>query len=308
MTRRLLPSLAIAVGLALGPSSVPAAAQTAGAPSLVTVAQLEPMLADPATVVFHVGDKAGYDAGHLAGARHLEIRALAAAPSEGGLTLQLPEPADLEAKLEALGISDQSRVVLYMGKDWVSQLTRLVFTLDYAGLGGRTVVLDGGLPAWTAAGKPVTTEVPSPPSPGTLTLRPRPEAVADLAWVRSHAGAKGSVVIDARLPQFYTGASDNNGRIPRPGHVTGAVSLPFISFVDETTGTFKPRAELEAMLKGAGATPGTAITTYCHIGQQATVPYVVARMLGFDVRLYDGSFEEWARTPAAPVTRGDVPD
>ena len=47
--------------------------------------------------------------------------------------------------------------------------------------------------------------------------------------------------------------------------------------------------------------------TYCHIGQQATVPYFVARMLGFDVRLYDGSFEEWAKASAAPVTRGDTP-
>ena len=129
------------------------------------------------------------------------------------------------------------------------------------------------------------------------------EAVADLAWVRSHAGAKGSVVIDARLPQFYTGASDNNGRIPRPGHVTGAVNAPYTSFVDETTGAFKPRAELEAMLKAAGATPGTAITTYCHIGQQATVPYFVARLLGYDVKLFDGSYEEWARTPDAPVSK-----
>ncbi|BCS35956.1 sulfurtransferase [Luteitalea sp. TBR-22] len=302
MTRSLIPSLVVSLVAFVGAAASPASAQPGGAPSLVTVAQLEPMLADPATVVFHIGEKAEYDAGHLQGARHLETRAIAAAPREGGLTLQLPEPADLEARLEALGISDGSRIVLYMGKDWVSPLTRVVFTLDYAGLGGRTVVLDGGLPAWKAAGKPVTTDVPAAPAPGTLTLRPRPEAVADLAWVRSHAGASGSLVIDARLPQFYTGESDNNGRIPRPGHVTGAVSAPFSTFVRED-GTFKPRAELEAMLKAAGAAPGTSIATYCHIGQQATVPYFVARMLGYDVKLFDGSYEEWARTPDAPVSK-----
>ena len=193
-----------------------------------------------------------------------------------------------------------------MGKDWISPLTRVVFTLDYAGLGGRTMVLDGGMPAWKAAGKAVTKDVPAAPAAGTLTLKVRPEAVADLAWVQSHAGKPGSVVIDARNTQFYTGESNNNGRIPRPGHVAGAVSAPFDTWVRED-GTFKPRAELEAMLKSAGAAPGTDITTYCHIGQQATVPYLVARLLGYDVKLFDGSYEEWSKTESAPVKTGTTP-
>ena len=276
------------------------------APALITPAQLEPMLSDRALVLLHVGDKAEYDAEHLPGARHIEVRALAAAPQQGGLTLQLPAPADLETRLEGLGISDSSRIVVYMGKDLISQLTRVVFTLDYSGLGGQTMVLDGGLPAWKAAGKAVTTDAPAAPTTGTLTIKPRPEAVADLAWVQSHAGTSGSVVIDARNTQFYVGESNNNGRIPRPGHVAGAVSAPFDTWVRED-GSFKPRAELEAMLKAAGATPGTTIATYCHIGQQATVPYFVARMLGYDVKLFDGSYEEWARTDGAQVRTGSAP-
>lgn len=276
------------------------------APSLITPAQLEPLLADRAIVLLHVGDKAGYDAEHLPGARHVEPRALAATPQQGGLTLQVPSPADLESKLVALGISDASRIVLYVGKDSISQLTRIAFTLDYAGLGGMTMVLDGGMPAWKAAGKPVTNEVPAAPVAGSLTIAARPDAVADLAWVQSRAGTSGTLVIDARNTQFYTGASDNDGRIPRPGHVAGAVSVPYDTFLRED-GTFKPRADLEAMLKAAGAAPGTTIATYCHIGQQATVPYFVARMLGYDVKLFDGSYEEWARTPDAPIKTGPTP-
>ena len=289
--------LALSAGLAHAQSS---------APSLITPAQLEPMLADRAVVLLHVGEKAEYDAAHLPGARHVETRALAAAAQPGGLTLQLPTPADLETRLEALGISDSSRIVVYMGKDWISPLTRVVFTLDYAGLGSKTMVLDGGMPAWKAAGKPLTADVPAAPAVGSLTITARPEAVADLAWVQSHAGTKGSVVIDARNTQFYTGESNNNGRIPRPGHVAGAVSAPFDTWVRED-GSFKSRAELEAMLKAAGATQGTSIATYCHIGQQATVPYFVARMLGYDVKLFDGSYEEWARTEGAPVKTGTTP-
>jgi thiosulfate/3-mercaptopyruvate sulfurtransferase len=297
------PNLLALATLVLGAS---VARAQSNAPSLITPAQLEPMLADRALVLLHVGDKAEYDAGHLPGARHIETRTLAAAPQPGGLTLQLPAPAELEAKLEAIGISDTSRIVVYMGKDWISPLTRIVFTLDYAGLGGRTMVLDGGMPAWQAAGKALTTDVPAPPPTGTLTIKARPEAVADLAWVQSHTGKSDCVVIDARNTQFYTGESNNNGRIPRPGHVAGAVSAPFDTWVRED-GTFKSRAELEAMLTAAGAKSGTTVATYCHIGQQATVPYFVARILGYDVKLFDGSYEEWAKTDGAPVKTGSTP-
>lgn len=281
-------------------------AQDTTAPTLITPAELAAMPRDSSVVLLHVGDRADYDAEHLPGARLVETRDLAAGAQPGALTLQVPEPGDLETTLEALGVGDNSRIVVYMGKDWVSPTTRIVFTLDYAGLGGRTMVLDGGMPAWKAAGHGVTAEVAPPPARGSLTLARRPTALADLAWVQAHAGSPGSLVIDARDTPFYTGENDGRGRIPRPGHVTGAVSLPYTTFVD-ADGRFKPRAELAAMLTKAGAPPGTAIATYCHIGQQATVPYFVARMLGYDVRLFDGSYEEWARTDTAPVKKGSEP-
>ncbi len=286
-------------------SCVAVQAQT-HAPSLVTPAQLEPLLADLGLVLLHVGDKVEYDAEHLPGARHIEARALAAAPQPDGLTLQLPSPADLETKLEALGISDGSRVVVYAGSNGLSQMTRVVFTLDYAGLGGRTMVLDGGMRAWKAAGKEVTATAPAAPAPGALTLAPRPDAVADQAWVQAHAGKPGSIVLDARDAQFYTGESDNNGRIPRPGHVAGAVNVPYGTWVRED-GSFKSRGELEAMFTAAGVSAGASVVIYCHIGQQATVPYLVARMLGYEVKLFDGSYEEWSRTERAPVKTGGEP-
>jgi thiosulfate/3-mercaptopyruvate sulfurtransferase len=166
--------------------------------------------------------------------------------------------------------------------------------------------MDGGLPAWKAAKLPVTSEVPPAPTPGTLTITPRLANVADLASVKATAGPPGHVVIDARATEFYTGENSGNGRIPRPGHVAGAVSLPYTSFVRED-GSFKPATEVEAMFKAAGVSRGTTVTTYCHIGQQATVPWLMARILGYDVRLFDGSYEEWARTEGAPVKTGSAP-
>ena len=102
-----------------------------------------------------------------------------------------------------------------------------------------------------AANLPVTSEVPPAPTPGTLTLKPRPAAVATLADVRSTAGRQ--TVVDARAREFYTGESDNNGRIPRPGHVSGAVSLPYTSLVQED-GRFRSAADVDALLKEVGVT------------------------------------------------------
>jgi len=307
VARRTVLSMVLGAAM-VGGSASPAQAQSGSdAPRLITPADLEPVLQDKTTVLLHVGDKAEYDAEHLPGARHLDVRTLAIAPQSGALSLQALPPSELEARLEALGISDASRVVIYMGsRNAITQSTRAVFTLDYAGLGARTFLLDGGLPAWKAAGKSVTTEVPAPAVAGSLTIAPRAAAIADLAWVRDHAGRQGSAVVDARLTQFYTGESDNNGRIPRPGHVAGAVSLPFESLL-RPDGTFKSRAELESTFTSAGIAAGTTVATYCHIGQQATVPYVAARLLGYDVKLFDGSYEEWSRTESAPVKKGTEP-
>jgi len=288
--------------------AAPAQTQTAPSdrPSLIAPDALAARLAEPGLVLLHVGDKAEYAAEHLPGARLVEVSTLAIPRQPGALSLQLLPPDQLVPVLQALGITNQSRVAVYAGKDWVSQTTRVVFTLDAAGLGGRTMMLDGGMPSWKAASKPVTSVIPAAATPGALTLTPRHDAVADQAWVAAHAGQRGTTIIDARNTEFYTGDSNNDGRIPRPGHVAGAVSVPFTSFFRDDN-TFKSRVELEALLKAAGVSPGTTVATYCHIGQQATVPYVVARMLGLDVKLYDGSFEEWSASPDAPVTRGTTP-
>ena len=293
----------LVVGLAATLTSVRTEAQPVGAPSIATPQQTAALLDERGIVVLHVGDKAEYDREHLPGARHLELRQLAAGSGAGALSLQLPTDADLEARLEALGIGDETPVVVYWGKDQVSPATRVVFTLDYAGLGGQTFVMDGGLPAWKAAGLPVTSVVPPAPAPGTLSLAPRREAVAEIAQGRERLSTSGATIIDARASEFYTGASDNNGRIPRPGHIAGAASLPYTTFLRED-GRFKPEAEVRAMFASTGAVAGGTVITYCHIGQQATVPWMLARILGYDARLFDGSFEEWARTADAPVRTG----
>lgn len=280
------------------------AQQPTDAPGLITAAELRTQLEDPTLVVLHVGAAEDYAKGHIPGARRVEPRTLSAQGSE--LTMELPDVGTLKTALEGLGISDTSRVVVYAGASNLPAATRVVFTLDYAGLGGRTRLLDGGLAAWTTAGGPLTSDAPPPVKTGVLTLTPRPAVVASLDWVKEHHTSSDTLLVDARLTPFYTGESDNNGRIPRPGHVPGAKSLPLDTFL-RADGTFKSRAELEAMLVTAGASRDRTIATYCHVGQQASVPYFVARMLGYDARLFDGSYEAWSRSEDLPVAKGTQP-
>src|SRR5438874_2385772 len=108
---------------------------------VVTPAWLAQHINDSNLVLLHVGDKEGYEAGHIPGARFAQMSDLSVTDhTDKGLMLEMPTTDDLRAKLEAFGISDDSRVIVYFGKDWISPTTRIVFTLDYAGLGARSSV------------------------------------------------------------------------------------------------------------------------------------------------------------------------
>ena len=186
---------------------LPFAQASAAAPReslVVSAAWLARHLADKDLVLLHVGDKPGYDAGHIAGARFvsrrrsLDLRFVGA-----GLTLEMPAADDLRHRLEGLGISDRSRVVVYFGKDWVSPTTRVLFTLDYAGLGERSSLLDGGMEQWIATGHKVTVDVPAA-ARGTLSPLAIKPIVVDAAYVRAHLATPGVAIVDGRDASLTT--------------------------------------------------------------------------------------------------------
>ncbi len=265
---------------------------------LVTPAWLAERLADPQLILFQVGTRADYDSVHIPGAQFLELRTVSA-PRDTVLPLELPAPAALDSVLEARGVSDDSRIVLYWGSNWVTPTTRIYLTLVWAGLGDRVSILDGGLAAWREAGHPVTAAVPAERAPGDLTIRPRDDVVVTASWVAEHRADPAVAVIDARNPRFYTGEDTN---YTRPGHIAGAISIPFTSVADSSL-HFLPPAELDALFVAAGATADRRVVAYCHIGQQATAVWFAARLTGREARLYDGSYTEWDRLTQYPVER-----
>ena len=267
---------------------------------LVSTAWLAKHLNDRGLVIISVGPRASYDAGHIPGARFVEMSAIST--SAPGATLEMPPVDKLKGAFEDLGISNNSRIVICFLTNYVSPSTRVFFTLDYLGLGGQTSLLDGGFEAWRGEGRPVTTEAPQI-TRGMITPHARPELIVDAAWVSANLNKPRVAIVDARTPEFYTGA--NAGRMPRAGHIPGAVNVPFSTLADASN-KLKDSPSLRKLLADAGIKQGDQIVSYCHIGQQATLVYFVAKYLGYDARLYDGSFEDWSRRSELPVV-GAVP-
>jgi thiosulfate/3-mercaptopyruvate sulfurtransferase len=203
----------------------------------------------------------------------------------------------LERRLEELGVSDDSRIVLCHVLGDVTTAARAFVTLDRLGLADRTHILDGGLEAWKAEGRVVSTEAPKPRR-GRLTPKPRADVLADLAYMSSHYRDQGVRVVDARPGGAYRGSAGTG--TPRGGHIPGAVNVPYSSLID-STGRYLPVDSLKTRFETAGVHPGDEVISYCYIGRTASPVYVAARMLGHRVRLYDGSFEQWSRRIELPV-------
>jgi thiosulfate/3-mercaptopyruvate sulfurtransferase len=286
-------------------ASVAVAPAQERAPMLVTPAWLAEHLHDSNLVLLHVGAKGEFEQAHIPGAQPLLYSDDISTPHDmsnghmaaGTLMLELPPVEQLKATFEKKGVSDNSRIIVYFGKDWYSPTTRTILTLTYLGLGDRTSLLDGGIPAWQAAGHPVTAEVKTP-APGHLTPHVHPEVVVDAAWVSSHLHQPAVAIIDARNTQFYTGK--NSGGMPRAGHIPGAQSIPFDSLFG-SDGKLKDTSALTEIFRGAGVKPGAQVVSYCHIGQQATVIWFAARLLGYEAHLYDGSWDDWSQRKDLPI-------
>jgi len=261
---------------------------------IVSPAWLADHLKDPNLVILTIGDKAEYEKEHIPGALHITLNDISTPMVDGQLMLELLPADQLQKVFAGFGITNSSRIVLYMSKDWISPTTRVYLTLDAMGLGAQTSILDGGFRGWKEEGRPATAEVRAPRA-GELKLCPQSDVIATADYVHENVKHSGVAIIDARNTPFYTGeraGRNHNGSSQRAGHIPGAATIPFDSLIDEKGYFLKPE-QLRAKFAAAGAKAGDRVVSYCHIGQQATVVYFTARYLGYDARLFDGSFEDW---------------
>ncbi len=255
--------------------------------------------ADRDLVLIHVVSDTGYRGEQIPGSRTLWYRAFVR--SNGTVSSELPPVDSLRAILERAGVSNTSRVVVYA--DEAPMATRLLFTLDYLGH-DRMAFLDGGMRKWKREQRAVTTDAVKP-VPSRYTPLPREALLTNADWLSDRVGKPGLALIDTRTPGEFTGNSVRGG-LPSTGHLAGARLLEWEwLFADADHSVLRPRAELEALF-AERVRPGDKVVTYCWVGYRGSATYFIARHLGYDVKLYDGSFQDWMQRKL-PVRTGDTP-
>ncbi len=274
-------------------AAVPVCAQ-----SLVDAEWLSQHLNDRNLVILNVDDVAGFAKGHIPKARNITLASVSRPGSVPGpgphdmantLMFEVPDADVLKSSFEAVGVSDDSRIVLYANShETMLSVTRVALILGYVGLGEQTSILNGGLRAWTAASHATTTDTPAV-ARGHFTPKVNPELIVDASFVKALPQKAHYKLIDARAPVYYKGTEPTYGK---EGHIAGAINIPFSGLHDDKQ-VYDP-AHFAQVFKEAGIEPGDKLVVYCHIGLQATEVIFAARTLGYQASLYDGAFQDWA--------------
>ena len=244
---------------------------------------------DPKLVILQVSSPDDFKDAHVPGARLMPPQKFVIQQGT-----ELPPVDQLKTAFEGVGISDDSRVVVYT-TNWGPMATRLIFTLNYVGF-DNAALLDGGLEKWMDEKRPVSTDTPAE-TKGSLTVHAHPEIVAKLDDAKQATSGGGNVqLVDARPLRRY-----------RQGHLAGAAPLFWennLKDADALSQMLRSPDELRRMYAKAGVKPGMKVISYCEVGWQATYAWFIARYLGYDAAMYDGSWDEWTKQKQ-PVVRGD---
>lgn len=281
--------------------------------SLVTAEWLNEHLNDPDLVVLDcsvlvqptgnggfdsVSGRPQYDKGHIPTAGFADLKG-ELSDIESPFGFAVPTPEQFAAAMSALGVGDDSRVVLYdaSGSVWAA---RVWWMLRWIGF-DKVALLDGGLAAWTAQGLPLSTE-PVSRSVGTLTIALRPELIVGKDEVLAAISDDTVSIIDALPEAQYRGEMS---MYARPGHITSATNVPVLSLINET-GRYRPTQELEKLFTGDR---DSRTITYCGGGIAASANAFVMTRLGYkDVAVYAASLQEWAADESLPMEVAAAPE
>lgn len=282
---------------------------------LIDAAALRDALGQPRLVLldasFDLADPGAgereWASGHVPGARHVHLERDLSAPKRAagpGFTGRhpLPERSLFAAAVGRWGIAPESRVVA-MDRQGGAYAARLWWMLRWLGH-ARVWVLDGGVPAWVAAGGLLTSDVPPPPParPPYPTAEPASMPIVGADALARELGR--TTLVDARAPERFRGEVEPLDTVA--GHVPGALNRPFKDNLD-ASGRFKPRAQLAQEFRDllAAAADDDALVHLCGSGVTACHNLLAMAAAGLPGgRLYPGSWSEWSADPARPVARG----
>jgi thiosulfate/3-mercaptopyruvate sulfurtransferase len=271
-------------------------------PMLIDTATLDQNLGREGLVIVDVRGKAAYAfGGHIPGAVNATWHEFSD-PDAAAKGLLDPDTGRLEQKIRALGISNDSDVVIYSNPfdNWGDE-GRMFWMLQYLGH-TRLKILDGGWVKWTAEHRKYEHGVLTP-KPGAFKAVVHPDVIIGKDELKKivRQPPPDIVIADARSLEEYAGKEISG--IPRSGHIPGALSVPWNAFLNPDA-TVKDPGRIRAGLEDKGLQPDRSVICYCTGGVRSAWLYVVLKLVGYEkVRNYPGSWWEWSRDFAAPVER-----
>jgi len=260
---------------------------------LVSVQWLKKHQNDDNLVLIDISKKEPFEQGHVAGAVNNYLLK-SVNQTKGKLLYEVGDRVKVQSVLRELGVDNNSRVILIWPGDNLKSVyhaTRVFFVLSNYGV--NVAILDGGMKAWQGANFPVTAEV-TPVKAGYVTLKNFHQTeIASMAEVR-----KSDKLIDNRPPAYYNGETKKKF-VAKAGTIKGAANLPFSKFFTENW-TFKSEKQVKSILSSYKVDNSSIF--FCNTGNLASVAWFAAENIaGLDVKMYDGSMNEWANYPENPV-------
>jgi len=216
---------------------------------------------------------------------------------DGAYPFSRPDARSFAAAAESVGIDDRSTVIVYdsaLGQ-WASRVWWLFRAFGF----DRVAVLDGGLSKWTAEGRRTDHGVVDPRDGGAFTAVERAASWVDKDFVASVVdGAERATLVCGAPPKQFSGVAATSSRA---GHIPGSINAPAARLISRETNEFLAPGELRQALAPALAS-GDRIVAYCNGGIAAASDALALALLGRDdVSIYDGSLNEWAADPSAPL-------
>jgi thiosulfate/3-mercaptopyruvate sulfurtransferase len=264
-------------------------------PLLIEPAQLASRLAAPELILVDLTSPTRYGAGHIPGAHFVDPkRTQLGLPPAPGL---LPEHKHLEQLFTELGHNPNAVYVVYddEGGGWAG---RFIWLLDVIGH-PHYHYLDGGLLAWQAENRELSTRVP-PAATQAVSLSIDPTPTATREYLQSRLGAADLAIWDARSPSEYSG---EKALAQKAGHIPGAINFEWTAGMDPSR-ALRIRQDMQAQLDRLGITADKEIITHCQTHHRSGFTYLAAKVLGYPrVKAYAGSWGEWGNHLDTPVER-----
>lgn len=181
---------------------------------------------------------------------------------------------------------------------------RLIWNLHCLGF-NRTSLINGGIHAWLGAGLPTTADIDKVTPVSELVqvnLNSLQQYRVEYNELLQQVQQQNIQLWDCRTNEEYTGlrlAARRGGHIPNALHFEWSTALN-----RENHLKLHPLERTQQRLQQLGFNLQQPVVVYCQSHHRSGLAYILARLLNWQVRAYDGAWSEWGNRSIVLLFQG----